>query len=158
MLKRRYILPLLVSSFAPVSSAEQANNNGFSFAPGLFIAMTYYKTQPSTGEQVNKCYPEAGIDVDFSYTIHSKHTFSLNSAIGGGAPSGALPITYAALGTAYQYGMKRTGVAIGPSVQATTAGAAIGIKSSMNRFTINLFGYPRKVLAATVSYSLGRLK
>jgi hypothetical protein len=157
MLKRRYILPLIVSSCALVSSAEPATNNGFSFAPGLLIAMTYHKTTPD-GEHVNKYYPEAGIDVDFSYTIHSKHTFSVNSTIGGGAPSGALPITYAALGTAYQYGMKRTGLAIGPSLQATTAGAAIGIKSSMNRFTINLFGYPKKLLAATLSYSLGRLK
>ena len=127
----------------------------FSVSPGCSIARVYYEQNPSTMQSMEYYITEFGLDIDFCYTIFKVHSFSTNAGIGGGGPSGALPLTYFLLGTSYQYGKKKTGFAAGPTIQLTSGGFAAGIKLSILRFDVHLFGFPGSIGAAVFGFTFG---
>jgi hypothetical protein len=123
--------------------------------PGVVFAKTYWTENPSTGKKMNRYITEIGLDVDACATLMNRHSFSLNTSIGGGGPSGAMPLTYGAIGTSYQIGKKKSGVAAGPTVQLTSKGVACGVKISIFRMDIHLTGWPGRIAAGWIGVAIG---
>ena len=133
----------------------KAYSGDFMVSPGIVVAKTYYTRNPSTGRTMEYYVTEIGLDLDMCYTVSTSHSFSANAGIGGGGPSGALPLTFYAFGTSYQFGKKKKGFAAGPTIQISSGGFAAGAKISLFRMDFRIFAWPRHIAAITIGFSLG---